>query len=267
METSDDRRWARAAARIVAARLSDDDVLDALPELDRPTDETEGYAVQALVHRILSAAGMGTRSGWKIGCTTAVMQEYLGISSPCAGGMFRESSWRNSHRFPRATRGRVGVECELAVRLAIDVVPVGGEVGVHDAARAVATCMAAIEVVEDRYRDFRRLGVPTLVADDFFHHGCVLGAERSDVGAAELRASTAELRVNGAVVGSGSGKDILGEPMRALAWLANSAASWGTPLRAGEVVLLGSIVPTRWVSEGDVASVVNLPLGKVSAEF
>jgi 2-keto-4-pentenoate hydratase len=59
----------------------------------------------------------------------------------------------------------------------------------------------------------------------------------------------------------------LGGELQVLCWLANNAAAWGTPLLAGDVVLLGSLVQTQWVQAGDVVAVTNNPLGEVAAQF
>ena len=75
------------------------------------------------------------------------------------------------------------------------------------------------------------------------------------------------MTINGLQVGSGVGTDILGEPLQVLCWLANNAAAWGTPLLAGDVILLGSLVQTQWVQAGDAVAVTNDPLGEVSADF
>ena len=50
-------------------------------------------------------------------------------------------------------------------------------------------------------------------------------------------------------------------------WLANNAAAWGTPLLAGDVILLGSLVQTQWIQAGDAVTVTNDPLGEVAADF
>jgi 2-oxo-3-hexenedioate decarboxylase/2-keto-4-pentenoate hydratase len=127
--------------------------------------------------------------------------------------------------------------------------------------------MAAIEVVEDRYVDFPSLDTPTLVADDFFHFGCVLGDEHDDVDPRRLGSVHASMSINDVEVGRGAGEDILGDPLLVLQWLANHQAAQDAPLRAGDVVLLGSLVQTQWVAQGDRVEVLNTPLGPVSARF
>ena len=98
---------------------------------------------------------------------------------------------------------------------------------------AVAGAMAAIEIVEDRYRDYAALAAPTLVADDFFGAGCVLGEERSDGRALDLSQVSARMLIDGREVGRGRGSDILGDPLSALLWLANDGARRGRALAAG----------------------------------
>ena len=75
------------------------------------------------------------------------------------------------------------------------------------------------------------------------------------------------MTINGLQVGRGTGTDILGEPLQVLCWLANGCAAWGSPLLAGDVVLLGSLVQTQWVQPGDVVAVTNDPLGEVAADI
>jgi 2-keto-4-pentenoate hydratase len=80
-------RIVAAAEAVVAARRSGTP-LETLPSSVKPRTVAEGYRVQKAVHEILAETEWGQAVGYKIGCTTAVMQQYLGISHPCAGGVF-----------------------------------------------------------------------------------------------------------------------------------------------------------------------------------
>jgi 2-keto-4-pentenoate hydratase len=75
------------------------------------------------------------------------------------------------------------------------------------------------------------------------------------------------MSVNGEMFGPGCGADILGHPLNALAWLANAVQAQGGALRAGEIILLGSVVQTKWLDPGDVVEVDIEGLGKVKATF
>jgi 2-keto-4-pentenoate hydratase len=238
-----------------------------LPEDCRPGDIAAAYAVQHALHRRLVAAGWGALAGHKIGCTTPVMQRFLRIDHPCAGGVFAPTVQHERGVFRHADFLHVGVECEIAVRLAQDLPAQGAPYGRSGVADTVGACMAAIEVVDDRYADYRALDTPTLVADDFFNAACVLGPPVEGWRALELAALRGRMTVNGAEVGTGSGGDILGDPLEALAWLANTLAFRGQRLNAGEFVLLGSVVETRWVEQGDFVAASIEGLGSAFAQF
>jgi 2-keto-4-pentenoate hydratase len=238
-----------------------------LPDGRRPEDEAEAYAIQDALHARLAAAGRGPLVGYKIGCTTAVMQRFLGIDNPCAGGVLQQGMQRREGSFRHADFLRVGVECEIAVALARDLPASAAPYDRHQVAAAVGACMAAIEIVDDRYENYQALDPLILVADDFFHAGCVLGEPVERWRELDLPAVRGHMTINGVEVGSGQGRDVLGHPLAALAWLANLRAAHGKPLRAGTFVLLGSVVETRWLAPGDLVEIAIEGLGTASTSF
>jgi 2-keto-4-pentenoate hydratase len=238
-----------------------------LPEDCRPADEASAYAVQDALHAALIAAGDGPLAGHKIGCTTPVMQRFLGIPNPCAGGVFAPTVRHLEAEFRHADFLHVGVECEIAVRLVEDLPATRAPYDRDAVGAAVGACMAAIEVVDDRYDDYRALDTPTLIADDFFNAACVLGAPVTAWHELDLAGVRGRMRINGPEVGTGRGGDILGNPLEALAWLANAVAVRGRCLEAGAFVLLGSVVETRWVAQGDLVEVEIEGLGTARARF
>jgi 2-keto-4-pentenoate hydratase len=256
----------RAAALLCAARI-ERRRFDRLPEACRPADEADAYAIQDALHERLTGAGWGALAGHKIGCTTPVMQRFLSIPNPCAGGVFAPTVQHGRGAFRHADFLHVGVECEIAVRLAQDLPAERAPYDRRTVAAAVGACMAAIEVVDDRYQDYRSLDAPTLIADDFFNAGCVLGAPLEAWRELDLAGLRGVMTINGVEVGTGHGGDILGHPLKALAWLANALAARGRQLNAGEFVLLGSVVETRWVMAGDCVEVEIEGLGRASCDF
>lgn len=267
--TSQQRRndWAESAAMTLVQCRRSTELLVELDEQIRPRTVEEGYHVQRVARTLLEANGFGRQGGWKVGCTTKVMQTYLGVDSPTAGIMCLATMRNSHHEYAVREPRRLGVECEIAVRMGEDLPVRERAYSVDDVSNAVSGVMAAIEVVEDRYVDFARLDLPTLVADDFFHYGCVVGVERRDYDVRHLGEVRASMTINGKEVGKGVGTDILGDPLEVLHWLVHHAARQGSPLRAGDVVLLGSLVKTQWVKSGDFVEVHNIPLGRVAANF
>jgi 2-keto-4-pentenoate hydratase len=136
------------------------------------------------------------------------------------------------------------------------------------AAQAIEAYLPAIEIVDDRYVDWQTLGAPTLVADDFFAAGCVLGKPVARSTAPDLLEVVGRAVINGHEIGRGTGADVLGHPHHALAWLANHLAAGGKGgLRAGQIVLTGSLVKTVWLNPGDEVAMDLSGLGTVTADF
>jgi 2-keto-4-pentenoate hydratase len=241
--------------------------LEPLPATCRPATEEAGYRVQCALRERLRAAGYGTLAGYKIGATSQVMQDYLNIHTPCGGSVLTAGVHPSPTRLSHQAYVCPGVECELAVRLGTDLPPEQAPFTRAMVAAAVAECMAGIEVVDDRYADWRALDTPTLIADDFFHAGVVLGPTVADWRRLDLARIGGRLLINGTEVGRGWGGDVLGHPFDALIWLANHLARFGQGLHAGQIVMTGSIVATHWVKPGARVAVELEGLGTTRVEF
>jgi 2-keto-4-pentenoate hydratase len=255
----------RAAELLSEARLARRRI-GFLPEDCRPRTEADGYAVQEALHGVLSR-GLGPVAGWKIGCTTANMQRIIGVGGPCGGGVYASTVARGDAALRHADFVRVGVECELAVLLARDLTPDAAPFTRDSVAEAVGACMAAMEIVDDRYEDFHALDPATLIADDFFNAGCVLGQPVEDWREVDIPAVIGTTRVNGEERGSGPASQVMDHPFEALAWLANTRAEQGLGLSAGAFVLTGSMVAPQWLEPGDVVEMTVSGFGRVSARF
>ena len=254
------------AARLLASHRLTLEPLDALPPRLVPPDLAAAYAIQDQLHAEL-APRLGRVAGHKIGCTTPVMQAFLGISHPCAGAVFAATVHESPAHLRHGDYVRVGVECEIVMKLGADLPARAQPYRVDEIAAAVAAVMPGMEIVDARYVDYSRLDPPTLVADDFFDAGCVLGQPVANWRSLDLANVTGVTLVNGIEVGRGRGADVMGHPLEALTWLANQRAARGVGVRAGEFVFTGSIVATCWLEPGDRVSMTLDGLGSVEAVF
>jgi 2-keto-4-pentenoate hydratase len=255
-----------AAAQAIATARRNRVALKALPAAAAPANEAAGYRVQRAVHDLLLPV-TGALVGYKIGCTSKVMQQYLNIPHPCGGGVFARGVHESGVRLRASDFVRVGVECEIAVRLARDLPQARAPFTEASVTEAIEAYLPAIEIVDDRYEKWETLGAPTLVADDFFAAGCVLGAPVARAAVPDLLAVTGRALINGEEAGRGTGADVLGHPHHALAWLANHLAREGRGLHAGQIVLTGSLVKTVWLAAGDHVEMELDGLGRVKATF
>ena len=254
------------AAQAIATARRNRSALAALAAEIAPEDEAEGYLVQRAVHDLL-LPHLGSLVGYKIGCTSPVMQRYLEIPHPCGGGVFEKGVHDSGVSLQAGDYVRVGVECEIAMRLARDLAPTEEPFTAEWVGEAIDAYHPAIELVDDRYVKWETMGAPTLVADDFFAAGCVLGKPVSRLAAPDLLKVAGRALINGVEAGHGTGADVLGHPHNALAWLANHLAAEGKGLHAGQIVLTGSLVQTIWLNAGDHVTMELDGLGKVRAEF
>jgi 2-keto-4-pentenoate hydratase len=235
-----------------------------LPAAIAPRTEAEGAAVQYALARRTGAAPPG---GFKIGATARRMQDYLGLSGPAAGFMAIGNLYRSGATVRFADYLRPGVECELAVRLARDLPP--GPCTQEQAAEAVGDLVAAIEIVENRYGELVELGTPTLIADQVYHGAAVLGEPgMQDWRSLDIGSLRGRLIVDGHLRDEGVGADLMGHPLNCLAWLAGSsvAAAFGG-LKAGQVVMLGSVTPPVWLTGPATVTVEFSPLPPVQVRL
>ncbi|MCU0987253.1 MAG: fumarylacetoacetate hydrolase family protein [Acetobacteraceae bacterium] len=234
-----------------------------------PATEAEGYAVQVA---LAEATGAMPPAGFKVGATAATMQAYLGVATPAAGFMAAANLKPGGFSTPFGNWISPGTECEIALRLGADIPFTGSPPSREAAAAAVATVLPAIEIVENRYTDMKAVGTPTLIADQFFHAAAVLGPEtrfdQAALAAGALREIAGGMRIDGALFGEGRGADLLGDPLAVLCWLAGSgaAAAFGG-LRAGQVILCGSVTPPAWAAGPCLVEVGFAGLGAVSVRF
>jgi 2-keto-4-pentenoate hydratase len=252
----------RQKAESISALFRGRRQIDILPPELMPAGLDEAYAIRKTFEAIEIARGRGEVVGYKIGLTTPIMQKLCGVDEPCYGAIFAGEVHQQQARLATAGYCRLGVETEIAVRVGEDL-PRGG--GFDRVAAAVESCMAAIELLEDLRHDYKRLSAAAMVAGNVWNAGVVLGAPVTDWRRLDLAAVTARLSINGREIGSGKGADVMGNPLNALAWLADKLAAAGTPLRRGMIVMTGSMVPIQFPAPGDRAVVEVEGLG--SAEL
>jgi 2-keto-4-pentenoate hydratase len=127
------------------------------------------------------------------------------------------------------------LECEIAMVLRRDI-----DAAESDISDAIGTCHIACEIIDNRYGDPMAVGVPSLIADDFFQVGFVVGPENTEWRTQDLTTATGFIDIDGQRT-TGSAQDVL-NAFDSLRWLAKALARNGISLRAGEIVLTGTLV-------------------------
>ncbi|GGE14464.1 2-oxo-3-hexenedioate decarboxylase/2-keto-4-pentenoate hydratase [Gemmobacter megaterium] len=208
----------------------------------------DAYSLQEAHVSAQQSDGLGDIRGWKIGLTSARMQAMCGIDQPVAGAVLDSRLHRSGATIRAAYHGRLGLEFEICLRMGRDLPPRDTPYTAQEVAAAIDAAAAAIEMVDDRNCDYTTLDVESLIADNSWNAGVVLGdwaAVPDDLGASE-----GIVTLNGAQLDRGFGRDVLGGPLIPLEWLANHLSTRGRGLSKGDLVMTGSLIPTQFPGPG-----------------
>ncbi len=222
----------------------------------------QAYAIQRALEQAL--VGRGERViGWKAGFTNATMQETYGVREPVLGFMLGSGVFASGDAVPFSRFASPGVEVETAFRLKAELS--GPGVTAASALAAVEGAMPSFELI-----DFRLSGKPRgadIVADGVYTNAIVLGGPLSPVTGLDFAREQVVFEQNGQAVGNNTAAEVMGSPLNSLAWLANSLGKMGRGLRAGDIVLTGSISKVLRPKAGDSIRASFTRLGSVSCRF
>ena len=232
---------------------------------DYPFDDLgTAYAIQDRVVSRLRTKNDARIAGYKIGLTSLRMQEMCGIPHPIAGHVLQNRVHQSGYAVSVSDFVHIGIECEIAVRIGRDLTD-SGPISADALASAISGVAPAFELVEDRHADYKSLDMLTLVADNSWNAGIVLGEFQSAW--PDLAAIEGVLTFDGHEIDHGFGRDVMGHPLEPLAWLCRHLWSRGEMLHAGDILMTGSMTPTRFPSAGQHYKFSLSGLGTVETIF
>jgi 2-keto-4-pentenoate hydratase len=224
------------------------------------------YRIQDAVHGLMIEGGQGEVAGWKIALTSKAMQQMTGVDQPAAGAIFSKVIHPSPARVDLGAYHHLGVEFEVAVRLGGDLPASGGPWTRTSVAGRIAACLPAFELVEDGNADYKTLDAFTLIAQNTWNGGVVLGPAVTDWRGVDLETAVTRCWINDEPAGQGKTGDALGHPFDAVAWLANLLNRRGRMLDRGMIVMTGSSITTKFPAPGDRIRFVIEGLGEVRLE-
>lgn len=240
-----DRDQIAAAAKTLHDHWQAGTKIDDLDSLQRPQDRADGYAIQSAMQ------DYGNLFGWKIAATSEAGQKHINVAGPQAGRIYAERVIADGGTAPMAGNAMAVGEPEFAFRIGRDLPPRSTPYSLADVLAAVDSLHPAIELPDSRFIDFVKAGEAQLIADNACAHLFVLGAPtRADWRAVDLVEHKPVVTLRGQRF-VGHGKNVLGDPRVALAWLANELRALGVTLKAGEVVTTGTCHPPLPIRSGD----------------
>lgn len=228
-----------------------------------PLDADGAYAVQTINTRFWEAQGRRI-VGRKAGLTAKAVQTQLGVDQPDFGALFDDMAIADGGRLDPARALQPKAEAEIAFVLGADLPDVATTA--EQVAAAVKTVHAAIEVVDSRIADWKITFADT-VADNGSSAFFVLAREGKPLDGVDLEGAAMEMTFDGAVVSTGVGAAALGNPLNAAAWLAQTLAARGEPLKAGDILLAGALGPMVALTPGNKVHATIGGIGEVGFTY
>ncbi len=188
----------------------------------------------------------------------------LGVFQPDFGYLLNGMIYNDGEIIPANTLIQPKAEGEIAFLLKRDLK--GPGITVADVLAATEGVMTCFEIVDSRIRDWK-IKIQDTVADNASCGVFVLGESLVNPTKVDLNTCGMVLEKNGEIVATGSGAAALGAPANAVAWLANTLGRLDIPLKAGEVILSGSLASLIPVTSGDSLKVTIGGIGSCSVRF
>jgi 2-oxopent-4-enoate/cis-2-oxohex-4-enoate hydratase len=235
------------------------------PLTSRFPDMTIEDAYQVQLHLMTRRLQSGERIiGKKIGVTSQVVMDMLGVNQPDFGYLTSTMVVNEGQSIDMDSMIAPKAEGEIAFILKKDLM--GPGLSNADVLAATEGVMACFEIVDSRIENWK-IKIQDTVADNASCGVMVLGDRLVDPRKVDLTTCGMVLERNGEIVGTGAGAAAMGSPVNAVVWLANTLGRLGIGLKAGEVILSGSLAAMIPAARGDHFQVAIGGIGGCSVKF
>ncbi len=241
---------------------------DNLPDACYPATTELAYKIQEqLVAQII--ADRNTRTiGYKIGCTNQSIMALLGAEEPFYGRIMDDSTYSSGVRLAASGFTHRIMEAEFMMVMDSDLPGSETPYSTETIKPFIGKLIPAVEVVDHRFADFTKVGVKALISDNGIHAASIVGEpDAGDWKTMDLAKQGVNLFVNDTLEETGTGANVLGNPLNAMAWLGNCLQSQGKTLHAGDMITTGAACPVYSAVAGDRILVDYGKLGKVQLSF
>ena len=217
-----------------------------LPETLMPKNLNEAYKIQEIFQK---NSGRGQLGGFKIALASKVQQELCGIDHPIAGGIFANEIKSSQETFDLDNFHGLGLEFELAVTLSDDLKPGMEPFDKNNIKQFIKSLSPAFELIIDRDADYSNINPLTMITDNAWCSGIVLGKELSNWEKLNLDVIRSQLLWNDEAPQDAMIKDA--NPLESLSWVSNLLTSLGRTIPKDSVIITGSVIKTRAPNKGD----------------
>ena len=217
-----------------------------LPEKLMPKDFDEAYETQKIFQE---NSGRGSLGGFKIALASKVQQQLCGIDHPVAGGIFANEIKSSPSTFELKNFHGLGLEFEIAATMSDDLKPEMGPFNSENIRKYIKSLSPAFELIIDRNANYSNINPLSMITDNAWCSGIVLGKELPDWKKLNLDTIKSQLLWNGETPQNAMIKDA--NPLESLAWVSNLLTSLGRTIPKHSVIITGSVIKTRAPNKGD----------------
>ncbi len=236
------------------------------PKLRHPGfDISSAYEVARIVSKRRLSLANEVEIGKKVGLTNPIVQKVFSVDQPDFGILTSSMFFENKSVVDiDKTLIRPKAEGEIAFLLKKDLL--GPGLNFTQVLGAIDYALPCFEIVDSRIRDWK-ITIEDTIADNASCGIFVLGSTPTSIKNLDLRTCGMVLEKNGLVVTTGAGAAVLGSPINALVWLANTFGEFGVPLKAGEIILSGSMGEMIDITHGDRLKLQIGSIGECEVSF
>ena len=227
-------------------------------------DVSDAYAIQLEGVRERVEAHGNLIAGWKVGATSKAIQQMFNVHEPDFGHLLDNMRVDEGNEIACDEMIWPRVEPEVAFQLNADLR--GPDVTAEQVIAATEYLIPSLEIIDSRVRDWK-IKLCDTIADNASCGRFVLGKQRTAVSGFDIRLIGMNYYVNGDLVSTATSAAVIGNPAAAVAWLANTLAPYGHYLRAGQVIMPGSLVAAVDAKPGDHVRADFDHIGSVEMRF
>ena len=226
-------------------------------------DWDDAYAIQDEIKRRKEGRGNKT-VGLKAGLTSFAKMKQMGVETPVFGFVSDYMARPDGGEIKHSELIHPKVEAEICI---VTKAPLKGP-GCNVAAVMAATdfVIPAVEVIDSRYRDFK-FDLKSVIADNTSSSRFVIGGRARRVDELDLRTLGVVLEINGEIKSMAAGAAVLGNPLAAVAMMANHLGERDQYIPSGSFIMTGGVTEALLVNPGDNVLVRFQDLGTVSMRF
>ena len=214
--------------------------------------EADAYKVQFAVHDKICAGGADRVAGWKVALTLPHQYEPMKLSGPVFACIYQSGIRQSGAVFEEGYPIKPGIEPELVARISRDA-GMGAPYTADTIGSLVANVYCGMELVDNRYADVTKMTGPGRIADNVLQAACVVGPEIKDWQTLDFPNLKGRSLLDGKELAKGPGSAVMGSALISLAWLASTLNKHGKMLKAGDLILTGSVHPPAFLPETGVA--------------